>query len=79
MNAMVFKSPKHAKNSSLTRRHCQTTGGWPHISYLVPNKNGPSSLPPQNNVDAGKDGSKKIGWQSSDEFRQHRFVDRDNQ
>ena len=52
--------------------------GWV-APYFVPNKNGPSSLPPQNNVDAGKDGSKMLGWQSSDEFRQHRFVDRDNQ
>ena len=76
-NAQFFQEPKTlAKQDHDSSK--LSNDGWV-APYFVPNKNGPSSLPPQNNVDAGKDGSKKIGWQSSDEFRQHRFVDRDNQ
>jgi hypothetical protein len=36
-------------------------------------------LTSQNNVDAGEYGGQLFGWQSSDLFRQHRFIDRDNQ
>jgi len=36
-------------------------------------------LTSQNNVDAGEYGGKLFGWQSSDLFRQYRFIDRNNQ
>jgi hypothetical protein len=38
-----------------------------------------SLLTSQNNVDPGEYGGKLFGWQSSDLFRQYRFIDRNNQ
>ena len=38
-----------------------------------------SLLTSQNNVDAGEYGGKLFGWQSSDLFRQYRFIDRNSQ
>ena len=49
------------------------------MSQEMPATGGACSLTPQNDVDAGKDGSQLSGWQASDKFRQHRFVDCDNQ
>ena len=83
------ESPRGARVAGETGAVMWWAGGWGfdgalfaedvRMSQEMPATGGARSLTPQNDVDAGKDGSQLSGWQASEKFRQHRVVDCDNQ